>query len=85
MTLKTCLEIGEDCGLETLGESIFNVDFHAMMIFEYDKINQELTQLYDEADDLYSSTNFTKDSFTKEVLDWINMKNNEVDEPNLNL
>jgi hypothetical protein len=77
MRLKNCLEIGLDCSMETIGESVFNIDMHSIQLFEYSKINQELTELFKEADDLYSKTNFTKDSSIEEVLDWINKNNYE--------
>ena len=71
MTLKNCLKIGLDCGLETVGESIYNMEIHALNIFEYSKINQELLQIYREATDVFNKTNFTKESLTDEVLNWI--------------
>lgn len=85
MTLKTCLEIGFDCGMETVGESIYNIDLHAMNIFDYSKINKEIKQICEEANELFSKTSFTKDSLTKTVLEWINMEDDGVDETKLNL
>ena len=85
MTLKSCLEIGLDCGLETVGKSIYNMEIHALNIFEYSKINQELLQIYREATDVFNKTNFTKESLTREVLDWINSEDDGVDEKKLNL
>lgn len=85
MTLKTCLEIGLDCGLETIGEAVYNIDLHAMSIFDYKTMNQEILHLYKEVEDLYNKTNFTKDSFVTDVLTWINMEDDGIDETELNL
>lgn len=82
MTLRDCLEIANNCGLETVGEALYNINLHAMMIFEYSKMNQELTQVYNEADDLYSKTNFTKYSLVDEVLEWMNIEDDGIDEKN---
>ena len=30
MKLKQCIDIAEDCGLNTLGDAVLNVDIHAM-------------------------------------------------------
>ena len=45
MTLKTCIEIGKDCGLHTLEECIRNVHIHANMMFPVGRINEELAEL----------------------------------------
>jgi hypothetical protein len=85
MTLKTCLEIGLDCKLETIGEAVYNIDLHAISILDYNTMNQEISHLYKEAEELYSKTNFTKDSLITDVLMWINMKDDGTDEIELNL
>ena len=85
MTLKTCLEIGNDCGLETVGEALYNINLHAGNIFEYSKINIEMNELVNEAKELYSKTNFTKDSLVEKVLEWIGIEDDGIDEKELNL
>ena len=85
MTLKTCLEIGNDCGLETVGEALYNINLHAGNIFEYSKINTEMNELVNEAKELYSKTNFTKDSLVEKVLEWIDIEDDGIDEKELNL
>lgn len=85
MTLKNCLEIGFDCGMETVGESIYNIDLHASNIFDYNTMNQEVLQVYREAADLFNNTAFTKNSLTVTVLDWINMEDDNVNEEELNI
>lgn len=46
MRLEECLELGRKCGLEDLDSCLFNVELHAIQIFEYDKIKDELSELY---------------------------------------
>ncbi|MDU4051162.1 MAG: hypothetical protein E7H33_09620 [Clostridium perfringens] len=48
MKLKRAIKIGKDCGLETIGEAIYNVDLHATNIFDHDKIEEELKELYND-------------------------------------
>lgn len=45
MTLKAALDIGIGCGLETVDECIYNIELHAVNLFEYSKINDELAEL----------------------------------------
>ena len=85
MKLKTCLGIGEDCGLETVGESLYNIDLHAGNIFTYSEINKELSEMYKEATDLFSKTNFTKESLNIKVLEWMEVEDDGVEESELNL
>lgn len=85
MTLKNCLEIGIECGLPTVGECIFNIDMHAMNIFEYSKITEEINQIISEANEIYNRTNFTKDSSAKDLLTWINIEDDGINTEDLNL
>ena len=48
MRLFTCLDIANACGLETVDEAIYNVELHAMSIFVYDKIDEEISEIYQE-------------------------------------
>ena len=79
MTLKDCLEIGLDCGLDFIDEALLNINLHAINIFNYSDITEELESLNLQADNLYSTTNFTKDSTIKSVLNWLAVKNNTND------
>lgn len=83
MKLKTALEIGIECGLETARECIRNIDFHAFSLFEHSEVNQELNELYTEAEELVSKTNFTTDDKAECLLNWIN--NESLREENLEL
>lgn len=49
MKLKTAFGIALDCGLNTIGEAIMNIDMHSICIFSYDAIDKELTELYEDA------------------------------------
>jgi hypothetical protein len=57
MKIKTACEIADACGLETILEAISNIDYHCMQIFPYDKMREELKELYNDAKnyDLHSS------------------------------
>lgn len=48
MTLKECRELGHLCGLETDKECILNVEIHALSLFKYEDIDDELEELYTE-------------------------------------
>lgn len=52
MNLKECFKIAEACGLTTVGEAFDNVRIHAINIFVYDEITEELQELVDEIDSL---------------------------------
>ena len=51
MKLKTCLEIGKECGLTTVKEAVMNISYHAINIFVYDKIKEEMYELEGELDE----------------------------------
>jgi len=72
MKLKEALEIGINCGFETARECIRNIYIHAPNLFLYSEINKELDELYSEAEDLVSKTNFTTDDAAKHILKWLN-------------
>lgn len=45
MKLKDACEIGLSCDLEMTGEALMNIELHAISLFAYDKINEELAEL----------------------------------------
>jgi len=47
MNLKEAIEMGKECGLDTIEECITNVEIHAVNFFPYDKIDEELKELYE--------------------------------------
>jgi hypothetical protein len=48
MLLKDACDIAEECGLETIGEAIMNIQIHALSIFNYNEEKKELNELYND-------------------------------------
>ncbi|MGV2640064.1 hypothetical protein GNF86_01230 [Clostridium perfringens] len=48
MKLKRAIKIGKDCGLETIGEAIYNIELHASSMFDFDKIQEEIKELHND-------------------------------------
>lgn len=71
MKLKTALEIGKTCGLETIGESLYNIQIHSPSLFTYPEIIKELGELILERDDLFSKTDFTNESKIEDILSYL--------------
>ena len=53
MKLRECLEFGKELGLEDVGEAYLNIRYHAIQIFEYGKIAEELNEITLEYNELY--------------------------------
>ena len=70
MKLKKACEIAHACGLETIGEALFNIELHAMSIFDYTEINKELNELYKEAKPYHDTTSIY-DIISQEINDEI--------------
>lgn len=75
MTLKDCLEIGVECGLQTVSEAILNIGLHATSVFSYCNLDSQLRQLYRETEEVFSETEFSADSKNHDVLNWIKLRN----------
>lgn len=45
MKIKEALEIAQDCGLDSVGEAIFNIRLHAGSLFAYKDVTKELQEL----------------------------------------
>lgn len=45
MKLRECLEMGKRLGLTTVREAYLNVDYHAMNMFTYSEIVEEMNEL----------------------------------------
>ncbi len=56
MKLKTACDIAEACGLDTVGEAIHNIGFHAPSLFAYDDLPGELKELEKDAAGIPSET-----------------------------
>lgn len=54
MKLDECIRIGKECGMTTLGEAYDNIDYHCPMLFEYNKIEDELQELRNEIGKKYN-------------------------------
>jgi hypothetical protein len=72
MKLIDALELGLDCGLETIEEAIYNIQIHAPSLFIWDDINKEYSELIEEREKLYRHTSFTDESKTIDVLKFLN-------------
>lgn len=72
MKLKQALEIGLDCGLETIGEAILNINNHSGNLFSYENINKEIDELISDTNNLFSKTNYNNESKINHVLSFIN-------------
>ena len=45
MKLKTCQDIGQECGFVTIASCYENIHFHATSLFRYEDIGKELLEL----------------------------------------
>ncbi|EGT3619388.1 hypothetical protein FJ641_08280 [Clostridium perfringens] len=48
MKLKRAIKIEKDCGLETMGEAICNIELHASSMFDFDNIQEEIEELHND-------------------------------------
>lgn len=53
MRLKEACKMGKAVGMTTIGESVDNIEHHAISIFKYEDINKELHEMY--ADPLWDA------------------------------
>lgn len=63
MKLKDAIEIAKDCGLETIGEAIYNIKLHAGNIFNYGEEIAEYKELCDE----FKESGYTLDTKIKSL------------------
>lgn len=70
MRLFTCLDIANTCGLKTVDEAIYNVELYAMSIFVYDKIDEEISEIYQEVQ-------FRKINFEMTINEALNIINEQ--------
>lgn len=66
MKLKSAIRIAKDCGLETFKEMQLNIEIHAINLFNYDFIDNELDELQLELDQLAKEFGV----ITEELLEW---------------
>ena len=51
MKLCDALDLGKECGLETVSEAITNIEIHGISLFLYIEMNKEYDELYAELED----------------------------------
>ena len=68
MEFYKALKLSDECGLQLIGEALSNVDIHAMQLFLYSEIENEIAQLSSEWNTVKMNTNFTLDSKIKDVV-----------------
>ena len=56
MKLVDACDIGEACGLQTVGEAVINIELHAHSLFAYSEMGAELAELYAEARTIQDKT-----------------------------
>lgn len=66
MKLNMALLIAKDCGLETVGEAILNIDMHSMNIFNYGEIGKELKELYED----FNKSGLKNESLVNDCLNY---------------
>ena len=72
MTLELSLKLGKDCGLETVGEALTSISLHANMLFEYEEMWEELSELGDE----FEKSGFSEDDKIEYCIE--RMRENEI-------
>ena len=53
MKLRECLEFSKDMGFDMVGEAYLNVSHHAIQIFDYSRMAEEMNEITLEYNDLY--------------------------------
>ena len=71
MKLSDALKTGRDCGLQSLGEAVFNIEIHAGSLFSYSELEKEIDELKNEKDILLLNTEFSLDSEIVVVEKWL--------------
>lgn len=71
MNILKAFDVAKECGLETVGEAILNIDMHAIQIFDLDTIDMERSQLNGEWGTIRENSNFTLESSIIDVELWL--------------
>ena len=71
MKLKICLQNGRNRGLQTIGEAVFDVKVRASSVFSKNAIINELSEITEERDRLFSQTNFSDRTKLTEAITWM--------------
>jgi hypothetical protein len=68
MKFKTALEIAQDCGLETVGEALYNIKLHAANVFDYNEIQTEYDELCDDYKELSKKYGFSLETKIDDIV-----------------
>ena len=68
MKLRECLEFGKELGLEDVGEAYFNIRLHAIQMFEYSRMAEEMNEITLEYNDLYEKGLINSDMSIDDAL-----------------
>ena len=74
MKLETALEIGGDCGLETVGECLYNIQIHALSLFPLHEIRAQVDELKLEYEALKRCTNTNNETSREIALELLKQK-----------
>ncbi len=66
MKLVDALSLGKECGLHKVSECVFNVELHALNIFSYIEMFNELKELHDDVEK-YKNEGWLTDTFDTDV------------------
>ena len=69
MRLINALEIGVCCGLRTIGEAVDNISIHMPNLFQYEKMYEEMEEIYDDVSELCNKYSMNKDDFYNMSVD----------------
>lgn len=64
MTLKLALLLGQDSGHKTVGETLASISTHSEMLFEYEDVEEELSELERE----FKESGLSKDDKIEDIL-----------------
>ena len=68
MKLRECLEFGADMGLTDVGEAYLNIENHAIQIFDYSKMSDEMNEITHEYNELYHNGLLSADMLIEDAL-----------------
>jgi hypothetical protein len=77
MKLLNAIEIAQSCGLETVGEAIYNIKIHLGNLFNYGEENKEYNELLDDYKYMSETYYFNEDGKVSDVFRKIVMTNSK--------
>lgn len=76
MKLLAAMELGIACGLTTIDECVYNVELHAMQLFCYTNVEDELKELTTEA-----STHTKGEKIPADIVERVNKELDSISPP----